>query len=131
MWETDKIIGVDCEYGDIQSKEVLTGGKMESREREMKGPLDGLRVIDWTMWQFGPVSTMMLADMGAEVIKIESLDGDHGRQLGRVRGHSAETKGGLSAYFEGMNRQKLGFEHLLPCMHHGHCHRRATEKESI
>ena len=108
MWETDKIIGVDCEYGDIQSKEVLTGGKMESREREMKGPLDGLRVIDWTMWQFGPVSTMMLADMGAEVIKIESLDGDHGRQLGRVRGHSAETKGGLSAYFEGMNRQKLG-----------------------
>jgi len=72
------------------------------------GPLDGLRVIDWTMWQFGPVSTMMLADMGAEVIKVESLDGDHGRQFEGIRGHPTKTKGGLSAYFEGLNRQKLG-----------------------
>ncbi|MAF53252.1 MAG: carnitine dehydratase [Chloroflexi bacterium] len=72
------------------------------------GPLHGLRVIDWTMWQFGPVSTMMLADMGAEVIKIESLDGDHGRHFESIRGRRAELDGDLSAYFEGMNRQKLG-----------------------
>ena len=37
-----------------------------------RGPLDGLRVVDWTMWQFGPVATMMLTDMGAEVINVES-----------------------------------------------------------
>ena len=37
----------------------------------MKRPLDGVRIIDWTIWQQGPVSTMMLADLGAEVIKIE------------------------------------------------------------
>ena len=73
-----------------------------------KGPLDGLRVIDWTMWQFGPVSTMMLADMGAEVIKVESLDGDHGRQFGRLGGIVSDLPQGINAYFEGMNRQKLG-----------------------
>jgi crotonobetainyl-CoA:carnitine CoA-transferase CaiB-like acyl-CoA transferase len=73
-----------------------------------KGPLDGLRVIDWTMWQFGPVSTMMLADLGAEVIKVESLDGDAGRQFTRVGGMYSDLPGGLNAYFEGLNRNKLG-----------------------
>ena len=33
--------------------------------------LEGLRIIDMTIWQHGPVSTAMLADMGAEVIKVE------------------------------------------------------------
>ena len=39
---------------------------------DLRGPLDGLRVIDWTMSQFGSVSTMMLADTGTEVIQVES-----------------------------------------------------------
>ena len=33
--------------------------------------LEGLLIIDMTIWQHGPVSTAMLADMGAEVIKVE------------------------------------------------------------
>ncbi len=81
---------------------------MDAEANGKRGPLDGLRVVDWTMWQFGPVSTMMLADMGAEVIKVESLDGDHGRQFEGIRGVPAMLPGGLSAYFEGMNRGKLG-----------------------
>ena len=72
------------------------------------GPLDGMRVIDWTMWQFGPVSTMMLADMGAEVIKVESLDGGHGRQVGRSVGIDSRLPQGLSAFFESLNHKKLG-----------------------
>ena len=32
------------------------------------GPMKGVKVLDWTMWQFGPVAASMLGDMGADVI---------------------------------------------------------------
>ncbi len=79
---------------------------MSQGENRSGGPLDGIRVLDWTMWQFGPVSTMMLADLGAEVIKIEPLDGDHARQFHRVSGAQTMLAGGLNAYFQSLNRQK-------------------------
>jgi crotonobetainyl-CoA:carnitine CoA-transferase CaiB-like acyl-CoA transferase len=66
---------------------------------EEKGPLDGVRVLDLTSMISGPVATMMLADQGADVIKIEPLSGDLVRQMG-------PNRGGLTATFLSSNRSK-------------------------
>lgn len=80
--------------------------------------LEGIRVLDMTVYQLGPVATMMLAAMGAEVIKIERPTGEPGRGVGRgagggprrrvVKGGEGKGFGGsdLSSYFETNNRCK-------------------------
>jgi crotonobetainyl-CoA:carnitine CoA-transferase CaiB-like acyl-CoA transferase len=66
----------------------------------MTGALSGMRVIDLTRILAGPFCTMLLADMGAEVIKIETPgDGDPVRRQGVIRD-------GLSWYFAAFNRNK-------------------------
>lgn len=65
----------------------------------MPGPLDGVRVVDLTTMVAGPVAAMMLADQGADVIKVESPGGDLMR-------HFAFGRGGLSASFISCNRNK-------------------------
>src|SRR5215510_504878 len=62
-------------------------------------PLTGIRVIDLTRVLSGPFATMLLADMGADVIKIETPQGD------TVRGQG-ELVHGLSWYFASFNRNK-------------------------
>ena len=63
-------------------------------------PLSGIRVVDLTRILAGPFCTMLLADMGAEVIKIETPgQGDPLRQQGVI-------KDGLSWYFAAFNRNK-------------------------
>lgn len=65
--------------------------------------LEGVRVVDMTIGQLGPVASMMLADMGADVIKLEEpLSGDPGRYLHSIMGVDVP----LSFYFENNNRNK-------------------------
>ena len=55
-----------------------------------KTPLEGIRMLDLGRYQAGPRCALMFARLGAEVIKVESLDGDESRQNGPVvRGQSA------------------------------------------
>ena len=47
----------------------------------MRGPLEGVRVVDFTWAQQGPFATALMADMGAEIIKVEGRDGERGRHI--------------------------------------------------
>jgi crotonobetainyl-CoA:carnitine CoA-transferase CaiB-like acyl-CoA transferase len=66
----------------------------------MTGPLSGVRVVDLTAMLSGPYATMILADQGAEVIKVEPPEGgDHTRKAGNRRN-------GFAANFLNINRNK-------------------------
>src|SRR4029453_8737648 len=64
------------------------------------GPLEGIRIVDLTSMLSGPWATMILADQGADVIKVEQPgQGDHTRAQGNRRN-------GFSAQFLNLNRNK-------------------------
>ncbi len=69
---------------------------------QMSGSLAGVRVVDLTWYLAGPYATMILADLGAEVVKIERPDGDP------VRGNGPfyDAAGAYSSYFMSVNRGK-------------------------
>jgi len=78
---------------EMQVTEAVTG--------QATGPLAGIRVADFSRVLAGPHATMILADLGADVIKIESLDGDGTRQWS-----PPVNAVGQSTYFAGVNRGK-------------------------
>ncbi|WP_018334036.1 CaiB/BaiF CoA transferase family protein [Actinomycetospora chiangmaiensis] len=66
----------------------------------MAGPLDGVLVADFSRILAGPYATMLLADMGAEVVKVEGPNGDD------TRTWMPPTRGETSTYYLGVNRGK-------------------------
>lgn len=66
----------------------------------MDGPLDGVLVADFSRILAGPYATMLMADMGAEVIKVEGPGGDD------TRTWMPPVRDGVSTYYLGINRGK-------------------------
>jgi len=73
----------------------------------MGKPLQKCRIIEWSPYMQGPLATRFLADLGAEVIKIENrLRGDPARQVTRWEGLDMNLKGKRNFNFEHHNRNK-------------------------
>ncbi|MCP1845910.1 crotonobetainyl-CoA:carnitine CoA-transferase CaiB-like acyl-CoA transferase [Bradyrhizobium sp. USDA 4524] len=70
------------------------------RKDETAGPLAGVKVVDITAVFMGPSATQMLADLGADVIKVESKGGDSTRGIGPCGGQK------MGPLFLGLNRNK-------------------------
>ena len=70
------------------------------RRGDRTGPLSGLLVADFSRILAGPYATMLLADLGAEVVKVESPAGDD------TRTWSPPVRDGVSTYYLGVNRNK-------------------------
>ncbi|WP_148575536.1 CaiB/BaiF CoA transferase family protein [Nocardioides caldifontis] len=67
---------------------------------EPRGPLAGLLVADFSRILAGPYATMLLADLGAEVVKVEGPQGDD------TRSWQPPVRDGISTYYLGVNRNK-------------------------
>lgn len=66
----------------------------------MSGPLEGIRIVDLTSVVFGPYATRTMGEMGADIIKVESLEGD------TLRGVEPARSPGMGANFLNINRNK-------------------------
>ncbi|WP_134005336.1 CaiB/BaiF CoA-transferase family protein [Kribbella sp. VKM Ac-2566] len=67
---------------------------------QVKGPLSGLLVADFSRILAGPYATMLLADLGADVVKVESPGGDD------TRSWQPPVRDGISTYYLAVNRNK-------------------------
>ena len=85
---------------EVQPDPAPAGEPRHAKLATSAGPLSGVRVIDLTVNVLGPVATMILGDMGADVIKVETPEGDPNRQNGPSRNPN------MAAMHLNMNRNK-------------------------
>ncbi|MEU8041456.1 CoA transferase [Streptosporangium sp. NPDC049078] len=82
------------------SPDESTGGPSETPSAAPPGPLSGVLVADFSRVLAGPYATMLLADLGAEVVKVEGPGGDD------TRSWTPPVRGDVSTYYLGVNRGK-------------------------
>jgi len=95
----------DIRSGDLQSPALVDLGSADASPR----PLDGVRVVEIGMWHAAPCAGAILGDLGADVIKVETMDGDPLRNsglLGPMRNVESLDKPGWNVSFETANRSK-------------------------
>ena len=90
------------------------------QDNPLSGPLNGIRVLDFSMFLAGPYCTRLMADLGAEIIKVEPPGGDFLR-------NAPPFRNGRSAYFAHMNcgkksivldlKSKIGQRAILELIH--------------
>lgn len=78
---------------------------MAIQTEQRSGPLNGLKMLDFTRAYAGPYASMLLADMGATVIKVEPPEGDPTRQLGPYLNNEDKDMG-LGGFNSSVNRNK-------------------------
>ena len=83
----------------LQLLERRRAGRLGARVSAARLPLDGLRVLDYGQYVAAPLATMLLADLGADVVKVEPPDGDQWRRYDPFAD-------GQSRYFHALNRGK-------------------------
>jgi alpha-methylacyl-CoA racemase len=85
---------------DILQQESNDASVEQTKRPEKSGPLAGVKIIDFTRLLPGPIATMFLADLGADVIKVEDPDNPD-----YIRDFEPQI-GGTSAYYLALNRNK-------------------------
>lgn len=97
-------------YLDIRKQAYSKAGhsEVEAETGSNAGPLTGVRVLDFSRILAGPFCSQILADYGAEIVKVESLQGDETRSW-QGKGEAEEweeSSGPISFYFASVNRNK-------------------------
>ena len=80
----------------------------EIKHNQKLGPLDGIKIVEYGVFHAGPGGGAILGDLGADVIKIESEEGDPERGWTQLAGIDMSMENGESLIFEVSNRNKKG-----------------------